>query len=158
MKAKQKAMWGLVVAVIWGVVAGAQPLVAEGTESQWHGYTRYDFSFKGRRCFITQPKQALPSKPWVWRAKFPGYHDEIDKILVGQGFHIAHINCGAMLGSPKARDLWDEFYTYVTETAGLSKTVALEAVSRGGLYAYGWGRTQPGQGHLHLRRYSGLGF
>ena len=35
-----------------------------------------------------------------------------------------------MLGSPKARDLWDEFYTYVTETAGLSKTVALEAVSR----------------------------
>jgi arylsulfatase A-like enzyme/pimeloyl-ACP methyl ester carboxylesterase len=113
------------------------------TTSQWNGYTRYNFSFKGHRCFITQPKKALPSKPWVWRAKFPGYHDEIDQILVGRGFHVAHIDCGAMLGSPKARDLWDDFYSYVTETAGLSKRVALEAVSRGGLYAYGWAANNP---------------
>ncbi len=141
-----KAVWtSLVVLFAPVILAGAEPLVSGASESQWHGYTRHNFSFKGYRCFITQPKKALPSKPWVWRAKFPGYHDEIDRILVGYGFHIAHINCGAMLGSPKARDLWDEFYAYVTETAGLSKVVALEAVSRGGLYAYGWAARNPGK-------------
>ncbi len=74
----------------------------------------------------------------MWRAKFPGYHDEIDRILVGKGFHVAHIKLGGMLGSPKAMDLRDEFYKHVTETAELSPIVALEAVSRGGLYAYNW--------------------
>ncbi len=121
----------------------AKPLVPDATISQWNGYDRYNFSFKGYSCFITQPKKALPSKPWVWRAKFPGYHDEIDEILVGRGFHVAHIRCGPMLGSPKARDLWDEFYSYVTETVGLNKIVALEAVSRGGLFAYGWAANNP---------------
>ena len=125
------------------LLAGAQALIPNAKESQWHGYKRYNFSFNGHRCFIIQPKKALPSKPWVWRAKFPKYHDEIDQILVERGFHVAHIDCGAMLGSPKARDLWDEFYTYLTETAGLNQNVALEAVSRGGLYAYGWAERNP---------------
>jgi len=111
--------------------------------SSWQGFTRYHFAFKGYDCFITAPHQPLPSRPWVWRAKFPGYHDEIDVILVEKGFHVAHINLGAMLGSPKARNLWDEFYEYVTETAQLSPVVALEAVSRGGLYAYNWAANNP---------------
>ena len=143
-KSNHKAIWAALV--LWFFLllnAGAEPLVPGATESQWHGYTRYNFSFKDYRCFIIQPKQALPSKPWVWRAKFPKYHDEIDQFLVGRGFHVAHIDCGAMLGSPKARDLWDEFYAYVTETAGLNQVVALEAVSRGGLYAYGWAARNP---------------
>jgi sialidase-1 len=108
------------------------------TVSSWHGFDRYKFKFDNYDCFITAPSKPLASRPWVWRAKFPSYHDEVDIILVKKGFHIAYINVGAMLGSPKARAIWDGFYEYVTDKAELSEVVALEAVSRGGLFAYGW--------------------
>ena len=135
------------VCVSMAVVAASTQEPTFGFEneklSSWHGFTRRHFTFKGYNCFITSPQNPLPSKPWVWRAKFPGYHDEVDNILVGKGFHVAHIKLGGMLGSPKAMDLWDEFYKHVTETAGLSPIVALEAVSRGGLYAYNWTARNP---------------
>jgi len=53
-------------------VAEAEPRVPDATESLWHGYTRQNFTFKGHSCLITQPKKALPSKSWVWRAQSPG--------------------------------------------------------------------------------------
>ena len=109
----------------------------------WDGFTRYHFKVSGYNCFITAPLIPAPSNPWVWRAKFPGYHDDVDMILLRNGFHVAYIDVGAMLGSPKARNLWDAFYKYVTETASLSPIVALEAVSRGGLFAYNWAAQNP---------------
>lgn len=52
--------------------------------SSWHGFKRYHFSFENYSCFLTAPNNPLPSHPWVWRAKFPGYHTEVDLILAAQ--------------------------------------------------------------------------
>ncbi len=88
----------------------ATPL--EGKRSEWRGYSRTDFELNGRQCFAVQPNKTAPGRPWVWRARFPGYHAEIDEILLGEGYHIAHIDTGGMLGSPEALKHWEAFYQF----------------------------------------------
>ena len=48
-----------------------------------------------------------------------------------------------MLGSPQAMTHWDAFYAAMTGEHGLAEKPALEAVSRGGLFAYRWAARNP---------------
>lgn len=115
----------------------------EGKPTDWKGYQRFDFKVDGHASFVVTPKKIAPGNPWVWRARFPSYHSEADILLLERGFHIAHINVGGMLGSPTALDHWDSFYDVMTAEHGLAKKPALEAVSRGGLFAYRWAARHP---------------
>lgn len=114
-----------------------------GEATDWNGYKRYDFEVDGRSCYVVTPKEAVDGKPWVWRARFPNYHPEVDLLLLERGFHIAFINTNGMLGSPRAMKHWDAFYDTMTRTYGLSSMPALEAVNRGGLFAYRWASQNP---------------
>lgn len=113
-----------------------------GKKSGWNGYDRFDFSVDDRPAYVVVPKVAAAGNPWVWRARFPGFHAEADILLLERGFHIAYINTDNMLGSERAMKHWDKFYDFMTER-GLSSQVALEGVSRGGLFIYGWAARHP---------------
>lgn len=53
-----------------------------GDASDWNGYQRYDFEADGRPCYVVVPNQAAPGKPWVWRARFTGFHTGEDLLLM----------------------------------------------------------------------------
>ena len=114
-----------------------------GEATDWHGFARYDFEVDERPCRVIVPENAAPGRPWVWRARFPDFHAEADQILLERGFHIAHIDTNGMLGSPRAMAHWDAFYAEMTETYGLAPRPALEGVSRGGLFVYGYAARWP---------------
>lgn len=116
-----------------------------GTESEWNGFKRHDFEVEGRPAYVVQPRAAAPGRPWVWRARFPGFHAEADLILLDRGFHIGFIDTNGMLGSPRAMALWDVFYRLLVEEHSMSRRPALEGVSRGGLFVYGWAARNPDQ-------------
>lgn len=113
------------------------------TISQWHGYEKVSFSFEGRNAYIVNPEKSVPGNPWIWRAYFPDWHYEMDSILVSRGFHIAFIDCSDMYGSPAAMNVWERFYRYMLTRYSLATRPALEGVSRGGLYIYGWAKRNP---------------
>ncbi|MCM2373385.1 SGNH/GDSL hydrolase family protein [Aporhodopirellula aestuarii] len=113
-----------------------------GEKKNWNGFDRYEFQFDGRRAFVVEPKVAAPGHPWVWRARFPSFHAEADRILLNRGFHVAHIDTNGMLGSERAMQHWDKFYHFMVEH-GLNREVALEGVSRGGLFVYGFASRWP---------------
>ena len=115
--------------------------------TNWKGFERKHFEFKGRDAWLTIPSKALPSKPWVWRARFPEFHSEADSILVSEGFHIAYINTNGMLGNPASMDIWDKFYDHLISMFKLDSKVALSGVSRGGLFIYSWAKRNPKKVH-----------
>lgn len=119
------------------------PQAFPGKKTVWKGFTRYDFEFGGKKAFVVEPSKALDQKPWVWRARFPGWHTEMDSILVSEGFHLAYINTNNQFGSPKAMKSWDKFYNYLTKVHHFNGQVALEGVSRGGLFIYNWAKKHP---------------
>ena len=106
-------------------------------------FEKSEFKIAGYNCFLIAPKTPAEGKPWIWRARFPGYHSEIDKLLLAKGYHVAHINTAGMLGSPNSMKPWESFYRAMTSDHGLNKKVVLEGVSRGGLFVYRWAKMHP---------------
>lgn len=86
---------------------------------------------------------AAKGNPWVWRAHFPNWHTEMDSVLLERGFYVAYINTNDLFGHPKAMMIWDNFYNYLVKEKNFAPKVALEGVSRGGLYVYGWAKRNP---------------
>lgn len=94
-------------------------------------------------AFYIQPKKTIAGNPWIWRAHFPTWHTHMDSILLERGFYIAYINTNNLFGHFEAMMVWDKFYNYLVSKKHFASKVALEAVSRGGLYAYGWAKRNP---------------
>lgn len=112
-------------------------------KTEWKGFARYNFKFEGRDSHVTLPEKPLNGNPWIWRARFPGWHTEMDSLLLSEGFHVAYVNTDNMYGSPVAVEVWDRFYNYLTTEWKLHPKVALEGVSRGGLFIYNWAKRNP---------------
>ena len=117
------------------------------TQSNWKGFTQVQFTLQQRNAWVVKPQKALKGNPWLWRARFPGYHSEADSLLAAEGFHIAYINTNGMFGNPESMEIWDQFYTYLLESFNLDKKVALAGVSRGGLFIYTWAKRNPQKVH-----------
>lgn len=118
----------------------AQNIRGEAVKSTWKGFKRINFKWGGKEAFLTRPEKPLPGNPWLWRARFPDYHAEIDSMLLSKGFHVAYINTDNQFGSPKAVEVWNKFYDYLTTTYKLQDKVALHGHSRGGLFIYNWAK------------------
>ncbi|MEX2566951.1 MAG: SGNH/GDSL hydrolase family protein, partial [Cyclobacteriaceae bacterium] len=114
-----------------------------GEKTVWKGFVRYNFEFEGRNSHVTVPQKSLRGKPWVWRARFPNWHTEMDSLLLSEGFHVAYVDTDNMYGSPAAVAVWNRFYNYLTNEWDLHPKVALEGVSRGGLFIYNWAKRNP---------------
>ena len=110
---------------------------------RWHGFQRQKFVFSQHNAWLVQPANPLPGNPWIWKAYFADWHPEIDSILLQRGFHLAYLEVNDQFGSPAAMQLWDNFYQWVKAQYHLSDKVALEGISRGGLYVYAWAKRNP---------------
>jgi sialidase-1 len=115
----------------------------QGTRTSWKGFARYDFKFMGRACRIVCPDKPAEGNPWVWNARFPDWHTDIDSILLSEGFYITNINTDEFNGSPEAVEIWDAYFRYLTDSVKLENRVALEGISRGGLYVYNFAKKYP---------------
>jgi len=111
--------------------------------SSWKEFEKVDFSIDGHMAYYVKPAHVLPGNPWVWRASFPDWHTDMDSILLTKGFYIAYVSFDDQYGSPQSMLVWDKFYNYLTTKVSFAPKAALEAVSRGTLYAYGWAKRNP---------------
>ena len=109
----------------------------------WKGYERQHFEIQGRPAWVVIPLKAAPGRPWIWRARFPGFHAEMDHQLVGHGFHIAYVDVAGLFGAPPAMEVGDAFYHEVVKRYQLSTRPVMEGVSRGGLFVYHWAMRHP---------------
>lgn len=123
-------------------LATANTPTFEGKSDDWKGFRRVHFSFRQRAAYVVKPNHPAPGNPWIWRARFPNFHASADVALLKRGFHVAYLNTDGLLGSAVAMEAWDQFYQFCIEHR-LAKRVALEGVSRGGLFVYGFAARWP---------------
>ncbi|RVU02837.1 SGNH/GDSL hydrolase family protein [Mucilaginibacter limnophilus] len=116
---------------------------AAGQADLWKGFERINISISGHKAYYVKPRKPLQGNPWVWRASFPDWHTDIDSLLLVRGFYVAYVSVDDQFGSPYAMQVWDQFYTYLIKKQGFATRAALEAISRGGLYAYAWAKRNP---------------
>lgn len=118
-------------------------LFAIQTNDKWKGFDRTYFKIGNHTAYYVKPTKALEGNPWVWRASFPDWHTDMDSILLSKGFHVVFVNVDNQYGSPNAMQIWDKTYDFLVDSLHFAPKVALEGVSRGGLYVYGWAKRNP---------------
>ncbi len=111
--------------------------------TDWHGFDQFHFRIADTQGYLIKPAVALEGNPWVWRARFPSFHAEMDIELVKQGFHIAYMNVANQFGCPSVIDRADAFYRYLVTEHKLNAKAVMEGVSRGGLFVYNWTAKYP---------------
>ena len=109
----------------------------------WKGFEKTAFKIGNHDAYFVKPQTALEGKPWVWRASFPDWHTDMDSILLTKGFHVVFVNVDNQYGSPYSMQIWDKTYNYLVDSLDFAPKVALEGVSRGGLYVYAWAKRNP---------------
>ena len=111
----------------------------------WHGFDQFHFQCAGRNAYLIVPAQSLPGRPWIWRARFPNYHAEMDLQLVRAGYHLAYFDVANQFGCPSIIEKANKFYRLVVQRHDLNPRPVLEGVSRGGLFVYNWAAANPDQ-------------
>lgn len=130
----------------WSLQASSQQaIITEEKSGTWRHFQKIEFKLDSTPAWYIKPTKALPGNPWVWRAHFPNWHTEMDSILLEKGFYVAYINTNNLYGHASAMMVWDKFYDYLVNSKGFAQKVALEGVSRGGLYIYNWAKRNPGK-------------
>lgn len=114
------------------------------TLSSFYGFDCADFVFNNRNCKIVKPRKAVLGLPWIWRARFWGHEPQSDIALLERGFHLVYCDAAELFGNKEAINLWNQFYKKMVGM-GLHKKAVLEAMSRGGVYAYNWAAANPGK-------------
>jgi sialidase-1 len=117
--------------------------VAGNKADTWKGYQRLHFMIDQHPAYLVKPARPLDGNPWIWRASFPDWHTEMDSLLLADGFYVAYVSLDDQYGSPQSMQVWDKLYAYLINSQALSSKAALEAVSRGGLYALAWAKRNP---------------
>jgi len=128
--------------LVFSFLIGQAQTVTKTGSDRWHGFERDRFQFDGREAWIVKPLQPLDGKPWIWKAYFPDWHTDMDSILLSRGFHLAYLQTNDMFGSPIAMQIWNKFHGWM-QSNGFAEKVALEGISRGGLYVYNWAKRNP---------------
>ena len=111
--------------------------------SDFHGFACYDFSREGVACKVVVPKEVATGRPWIWRARFFGHEPQLDRALLGKGYHVAYCDVASLFGAPAAVARWDSFSKLLVEDKGFHRKPALEGMSRGGLIIYNWAKKNP---------------
>lgn len=114
-----------------------------GKISDWKGFELHEIEFEKRKAYIVRPKTEAAGRPWIWRARFWAHRPEVDTALLERGFHLVYIDAPELIGSPAAVEVWNNFYAYLTTIHHFNAKPALEGMSRGGLYIYGWAEANP---------------
>ncbi|NBD25146.1 GDSL-type esterase/lipase family protein [Paenibacillus glycinis] len=113
--------------------------------SDWPGGERTDFMLEGREGFVILPRKPAEGRPWIWRTEFFGAFAQADDALLERGWAIAYVRLSDMYGCPGAVARMHAFRRFVTARFGLSAKPALFGFSRGGLYAFHYAATYPGE-------------
>lgn len=129
-------------AIAISILSGST-IYGDTCKNRWYGFERHDFILDGHNGYLVVPDSPVPGNPWVWRARFPQYHPEIDISLVARGFHLVYMDVAGLYGNSEAVTRWDTCYSYVTREWKLAPKMTLEGVSRGGLIVYNWAKKNP---------------
>ncbi|MDB6038882.1 MAG: hypothetical protein JWM99_2723 [Verrucomicrobiales bacterium] len=125
------------------IVRGTDIPPFPGTKTQWHGYDRYDFDVDGRMVGVIVPKDSARGRPWILNNWYGGAWEGTSEALLARGLYYVSMDVNDMLGSPASVQHWNALYAEMTGRFGLSKKVALQGISRGGLIVYNWASANP---------------
>jgi len=111
----------------------------------WHGFQRHKFQFENREAWIVEPQTPAAGHPWTWCLEWPEQFIRRTGVasLLEAGFHHVHIHATGH-GNDEDLAVFRRFHAFLT-SLGLAARPGCIGMSFGGLYAFRYAATYPGQ-------------
>ncbi len=111
------------------------PEIFQPQISEWNGFRREDFYFRGYEGVVIRPDPARENGGWLWKMEFFEGPTQAEIEMVKRGFHLVYYRVSNQYGAPQLLPYMESFYFHMRETYGLTQQMIPVGVSRGGLYA-----------------------
>ena len=59
--------------------------------SDWNGYKKLDFEFKGRKAILVKPKSNCEDNKWLFKTEYFGAFPSFELEMLEKGYYVAHI-------------------------------------------------------------------
>ena len=114
-----------------------------GEVSEWQGFARHVFDVNERTCTLVVPATPAEGRPWVLYASTLEKDNDIARILLDKGFHVAYMDVAKFYGNSDGVANWDAFYAWARETLQLAEKAVLAGTAQGTLLIYNWAAANP---------------
>lgn len=102
------------------------------TKSEWFGFERLDFEFKGKKAIIVLPHCKSEGK-WLLKTEYFGAFPELEIEMLNKGYHIAHVDNTTRWCLPEDTQRQAEFIDYISDEFSLNHKCVPVGMSCGGM-------------------------
>ena len=107
----------------------------EYLKSDWQGFLKLDFKFKGRDAILVLPQEPSDEKKWLFKTEYFGAFVSYEINMLKRGYYVAHIKNKTRWCLPEDTDIKAEFCDFLHSEFGLNKKCMPVGMSCGGMQA-----------------------
>jgi pimeloyl-ACP methyl ester carboxylesterase len=111
--------------------------------ADWEGFDGWKLKLNRIPLRVVLPHEMATGCPWFWRPEFFGAFANTDQALLERGWVLVFLDLPDHYGCPFAVERFREMHDFATQVLGLSKKMAIVALSRAGLSAYNFTSAYP---------------
>ncbi|MBQ8648741.1 MAG: alpha/beta fold hydrolase [Clostridia bacterium] len=104
-------------------------------KSEWEGFERLDFEFKGRKAILIVPNKPTKEKKWLFKTEYFGAFPSFELEMLKRGYYVAHIQNKTRWCLPEDTDIKAEFCELLSAKFGLNEKCMPVGMSCGGMQA-----------------------
>ncbi len=103
--------------------------------TEWNGFERLDFEFKGRKAIVIFSKKPNTERNWLLKTEYFDAFPSLEIEMVNRGWHLAYIENKHRWCCDEDLILKKEFFDFLTEKYKLYKKMIPVGMSCGGMFA-----------------------
>ncbi len=103
--------------------------------TQWNGFKRIDFTFKGRNAIIVFPNKPNPERNWLLKTEYFNAFPNLEIEMIKRGWHLAYIENQHRWCRDEDLFLKKEFIDFLINEYKLCKKTVPVGMSCGGMFA-----------------------
>lgn len=105
------------------------------TKSEWNGFQRLDFEFKGRSAILICPNKPICDNKWLYKTEYFGAFPSLEIAMLNKGYYLAHLQNKSRWCPEEDTELRADFCDFLTVQFGLNKKCVPVGMSCGGMQA-----------------------
>lgn len=107
----------------------------ETVKSEWNGYERLDFTFRGRDAIVVLPKKRDPRNRWLFKTEYFGAFPAFEIDMLERGWAVAHLKNITRWCLPEDTEVKPLFCEFLHREFGFCEKCMPVGMSCGGMQA-----------------------
>ncbi len=107
----------------------------EYVKSEWNGFERIDFTFKGRETLVVFPKDDVKTDKWMLKTEYFDAFPAFEIQMLKRGYHLVYLKNRSRWGTDDDQEIKRDLAEFLMKEFGFYRKCICVGMSCGGLHA-----------------------